>query len=134
MAFSGTLEVCLIGFKFKSASFRVQREAKTTLSLGEDEANRCVMLRLMDSTQFTTDEVDLEGYRARLRNLSDEELIREGKAGRYMCSPLANFGKPPRKVFVIQLEEVKAEWRRRHPQTGGCPTAKYSGLTYEERQ
>jgi hypothetical protein len=33
-----------------------------------------------------------------------------------MCSPLANFGKPPpRHVFVVQLEEVKAEWRRRHP-------------------
>ena len=72
----------------------------------------------MDSTQFTTDEVDLEGYRARLRKMTDEELIREGKAARNMCSPMANFGKPPRTVFVIQLEEVKAEWRRRHPQTG----------------
>jgi hypothetical protein len=34
-----------------------------------------------------------------------------------MCSAMANFGKPPRKVFVIQLEEVKAEWRRRHPKS-----------------
>jgi hypothetical protein len=65
--------------------------------------------------QFTTDEVDLEAYRARLRKMTDEELIREGRAGRYLCSPMANFGKPPRKVFVIQLDEVKAEWRRRHP-------------------
>ena len=24
-------------------------------------------------------------------------------------------GKPPREVFVIQLEEARAEWRRRHP-------------------
>jgi hypothetical protein len=69
----------------------------------------------MDSTQFTTDDVDLETYRARLQKMSHEELIREGKAGRYMCSPFANFGKPPRRVFVIQLEEVKAEWRRHHP-------------------
>jgi hypothetical protein len=53
--------------------------------------------------------------RARLRKMTDEELIRHGKAGRYMCSSMANFGKPPRKAFVIQLEEVKAEWRRRHP-------------------
>jgi hypothetical protein len=45
--------------------------------------------------------------------MTDEELIREGKAGRFLCSPMANFGKPPRKVFVVQLEEVKAEWRRR---------------------
>lgn len=69
----------------------------------------------MDSTQFTTDEVDLDPYRARLRKMTDEELIRHGKAGRYLCSPMANFGKPPRKVFVIQLEETIAEWRRRHP-------------------
>jgi hypothetical protein len=34
----------------------------------------------MDSTQFTTDEVDLEAYRARLRRMNDEELIRERKA------------------------------------------------------
>jgi hypothetical protein len=54
----------------------------------------------MDSTQFTSDKVDLEAYRARLR----EELIREGKAGRYLCSPMANFCKPSRKVFEVQLE------------------------------
>jgi hypothetical protein len=69
----------------------------------------------MDSTQFTNDQIDLEAFRARLRKLTDEELIREGNAGRYLCSPTANFGKPPRKVFVVQLEEVRAEWRRRHP-------------------
>jgi hypothetical protein len=69
----------------------------------------------MDSAQFTSDEVDIEAFRVRLRKMPDEELIRECKAGRYLCSPMANFGKPPRKVFVIQLEEVKAEWRRRHP-------------------
>jgi hypothetical protein len=72
---------------------------------------------LMDSTQFTRDDVDLDACRARLRKMTDEELIREGKAGRYLCSPLANFGKTPRKVIVVQLEEVKAEWRRRHPKT-----------------
>jgi hypothetical protein len=69
----------------------------------------------LDSTRFNSDEVDLEAFRARLRKMTDEELIREGKAGRYMCSPTANLGKPPRRPFVIQLEEVKAEWRRRHP-------------------
>ena len=69
----------------------------------------------MDSIQFTSNDVDLEAYRARLQKMNDQELIREGKAGRYMCSRMANFGKPPRKVFVVQLAEVKAEWRRRHP-------------------
>jgi hypothetical protein len=71
----------------------------------------------MDSTHFTSDEVDLDGYRARLRKMTDEELIREGKTGRYLCSPMANFDEPPRKVFVVQLEE--AEWRMRHPKTDG---------------
>jgi hypothetical protein len=58
-----------------------------------------------------------------LRKMTDEELIREGKTGRYMCSPMANFGKPPRKVFVIQLEEAKAEWRRRNPKTDNYGSA-----------
>jgi hypothetical protein len=59
--------------------------------------------------------------------MSDEELVRETEEGRHMCSPQANFGKPPRKVFVVQLEEVKAEWRRRHPKTdNGGPTTRTS--------
>jgi hypothetical protein len=45
--------------------------------------------------------------------MSDEELIREGKNGRYLCSPMAKFGKPPRKFCVVQFEELKAEGRRR---------------------
>jgi hypothetical protein len=58
--------------------------------------------------------------------MTDGGLIREGKAGSYMCSRMANFGKPPRKVFVVQLEEVKDEWRRRHPKTDndGSATSK----------
>jgi hypothetical protein len=80
----------------------------------------------VDSTQFTSDQIDLDGYRARLRKMTDEELIREGEARRYMCSPMANLGKPPRKVFVVQLEEARAEWRRRHPKTDsdGSATSK----------
>ena len=31
----------------------------------------------MDSTQFTSDDIDLEALQARLRKLTDEELIRE---------------------------------------------------------
>jgi hypothetical protein len=36
--------------------------------------------------------------------MTDEELVRFGKAARYMCQD-----KHPRQVFVIQLEEAKAE-------------------------
>ena len=73
--------------------------------------------------RFTQDGVDLDELRARPRKLTDEELIREGKAGRYSCSPMANFGKPPRKVFVVQLEEVKGEWRRRYPKADNAGSA-----------
>jgi hypothetical protein len=57
--------------------------------------------------------VDLDELRARLRKMTDAELIAFGKAARYMCSPAANLGKPPREVFVMQLKEARAEWRRR---------------------
>ena len=57
----------------------------------------------------------LEALRARLRRMSDGDLLRFGRAARYMCSPEANLGKEPRKAFVIQLREAVEEWRCRHP-------------------
>ena len=47
----------------------------------------------------------------RLRRMSDEELIRFGKAARSLCRD----PKCP-ETFKRQLEEARAEWRRRHPQ------------------
>jgi hypothetical protein len=38
---------------------------------------------------------DIENLRERLRKLSGRELIQFGKDVRYLCSPQANFGKPP---------------------------------------
>jgi hypothetical protein len=61
--------------------------------------------------------IDRELLRAQLRDMSDAELLRYGKTAREMCSPAANSGKAPRQIFVIQLEEVQAEWKRRHPST-----------------
>ena len=63
------------------------------------------------------DEIDLERLRARLRGMTDQQLRQFGKAARYMVSPYANLGKHPLPVFVIQLEEARAEWRRRHPKS-----------------
>lgn len=65
----------------------------------------------------TQDEIDLDDLRARLRKMTDDELLAFGKAARYMCSPGANFGNPPRECFVIALRECRKEWRRRHPKT-----------------
>jgi hypothetical protein len=56
----------------------------------------------------------IEEVRERLRKMTDAELIRYGRASAGMCSPEANFGEPPRQVFVDQLREARAEWRRRH--------------------
>jgi hypothetical protein len=55
-----------------------------------------------------------EEIRARLLRMNDQHLKEYGRACIYMCSPQANLGKPPREEFVVQLEEARAEWRRRH--------------------
>ena len=67
----------------------------------------------MQSIQIAN--LDLEELRTRLRKMSDEDLQNFGKAARYMVSPTANMGKPPLPTFVLQLEEARAEWKRRHP-------------------
>ena len=47
--------------------------------------------------------------------MSDGDLLRYGRAAASLCRPERQFGHPPRQVFVDQLEEARAEWRRRHP-------------------
>jgi hypothetical protein len=59
------------------------------------------------------DDVDLKKLRFRLQKMSDQQLQRFGKAARFMCSKRANMNQPPRKPFIIQLEEAIAEWKRR---------------------
>jgi hypothetical protein len=58
--------------------------------------------------------LDVEELRRRLKKMSDSELRKFGKAARYMVSPTANMGKPPLPAFMLQLEEARAEWRKRH--------------------
>jgi hypothetical protein len=70
----------------------------------------------MESIRLTT--LDVDALRSRLRKMSDEELRKFGKAARYMVSPTANMGKPPLPTFVLQLEETRAEWKRRHSVQG----------------
>ena len=75
----------------------------------------------MQSIQLAT--LDVDGLRTRLRKMSDEELRKFGKAARYMVSPRGNMGKPPLPDVVLQLEEARAEWRRRRVEqncTGGA--------------
>jgi hypothetical protein len=70
---------------------------------------------LMSSVAFQP--FQLEAVRARLAKMSDAELLRFGRAAASLCKPDGNFGQPPRKVFVEQLKEARAEWRRRHSPT-----------------
>ena len=58
---------------------------------------------------------DIEELRSRLRRMNDAELLRFGQGAKYMCSSYANSLAPLREEFVIQLEESRAEWRRRYP-------------------
>jgi len=53
---------------------------------------------------------ELEQLRTRLRKMSDNELVRFGKAARSLC-------RDPRcpDTFKRQLQEARAVWRRRHP-------------------
>ncbi len=60
------------------------------------------------------EEFDIQSLQKRLREMSDEKLLQFGRDAKYMCSPSANLGQPPREVFVIQLKEAKLEWRRRY--------------------
>jgi hypothetical protein len=58
---------------------------------------------------------ELEKLRMRLRKMSDDELVRFGKGARNLC-------RDPRcpDTFKLQLEEAKAEWRRRHSSLRGA--------------
>jgi hypothetical protein len=65
-----------------------------------------------------TSEFSLENLRQRLQRMTDEQLIQFGKACRELLTPQANLGRPPREVFVIQLQEARKKWRRRYPKHG----------------
>jgi hypothetical protein len=63
------------------------------------------------------EEFDLERCRTALRKMSDAELISFGRQMRALVYPLT-YGpdrKPSVSAFSIQLEEARAEWRRRNP-------------------
>jgi len=61
--------------------------------------------------------VDLDELRARLQAMSDAKLLTFGRQMRELCYPLTydGDGKPSVSAFSIQLDEARAEWRRRNP-------------------
>ncbi len=57
--------------------------------------------RLCTSSAQNDAPVDLSALRVRLARMSDTQLLHFGKSGAYLCTPEANYGRPPRQCFVI---------------------------------
>jgi hypothetical protein len=68
---------------------------------------------MIAETKFTVEE-----FRRRIQAISDEQLIRFGKAARYMADPRNSAERRSvESVFVVRLRKCREEWRRRHPKT-----------------
>lgn len=65
--------------------------------------------------------VDRDKIRERLQGMSNKELREFGNACERMCGRKPNLEKPPRENLAIELEEARAEWKRRmtRPKDGG---------------
>ena len=61
---------------------------------------------------FESDEVKLQKLRERLRQMSDDELIKFGKTVRALSVPRVSVLHDP---WPAQLQAAREEWRRRHP-------------------
>ena len=61
---------------------------------------------------FESNEVQLQKWRERLREMSDDESIAFGKMVKGLSGPRVSHVPDP---WRAQLEEARAEWRRRHP-------------------
>ena len=57
---------------------------------------------------------NIEQIRERIRKMSDAELRKYGRAARDLSDPMKNLGKP-NPAFQVQLDDARAEWKRRHP-------------------
>ena len=57
-------------------------------------------------------------YRDRVRLLSDDDLVKEDKQLRSLCSGVDSAGPPC--VFDIELKICREEYRRRHPKSAEC--------------
>jgi hypothetical protein len=64
---------------------------------------------MMMSISFQSEEIVLEKLRARLRRMTDEELLKFGKDVRRLAE----------NPFQKQLEAARAEWKRRRESRAG---------------
>jgi hypothetical protein len=73
----------------------------------------------LKSIAFESEEVTLQKLRERLRQMSDDELVKFGKMVRGLSAPRVGVTPDPWKA---QLELARAQWRRRHPRLSGPAT------------
>ena len=72
---------------------------------------------MIAETKFT-----VEDFKKRIEKLTDAELLRYGKAARYMADPRNSADKRTvRDVYVTQLQLCREEWRNRHPKSTVSP-------------
>jgi hypothetical protein len=64
------------------------------------------------SIAFESEEVQSQKLRERLRLMTDAELVAFGKTVRGLSVPRVGISPDP---WQEQLQEARAEWRRRHP-------------------
>jgi hypothetical protein len=69
----------------------------------------------------------IEQVRERIRKMSDAELRKYGRAAQDSSNPKKHLG-PRNPAFQVQLDEARAEWRRRHPDTAGRRSPRIPGL------
>ena len=62
------------------------------------------------------EESTIEQVRERLRKMTDAQLLSFGKSAASVCKIVPFVNDPPPRAFVVQLEEARAEWRRRKGQ------------------
>ena len=65
------------------------------------------------SSSIAFNQFDQDEYRTRVRAMSDEELLRQGKLLRSLVGSVVSAGPPC--VFDQQLKICREEYRRRHP-------------------
>lgn len=72
---------------------------------------------------------DVEACREKLRAMTDAELISFGKQMHDLVYPRTYdfYGKPTVSAFSIQLDEARAEWRRRYPKVAKIPYPRFTG-------
>jgi hypothetical protein len=64
---------------------------------------------------ITEAEVNIAAFKKRIRQMSDAQLLRFGRAARNMCDPKQSANGKAEAVHELELVELRQEYRRRFP-------------------